>query len=84
MVEPLVPIDGRNYIGIAGTGEFLLEVKNQYDVAFIPKVSIRLSQGETKYVEIPQQNRNDQIMVISITDYTQDVYIEDIFIVYRE
>jgi hypothetical protein len=79
-VEPPVSIEGRSYIGIKGKGEFLIEVKNMSDRAFIPKVRVRLSPGRVVYVDIPSSNRNDAIMVIAITDYTQDVYIEDIFI----
>jgi len=80
MVEPSVPIEGRNYIGIKGKGEFLLEVKNQYDKPFISKPRLKLSPGNVVYVPIPDENRNDKIMTIAITDYTQDVTIEDIFI----
>jgi len=78
-VEPPVPIDGRSYIGVRGEGEFLLEVKDTSDSAFIPKVPIKLSPGKTTYVDIPPNKRNARIMAIAITDYTHDVDIEDIF-----
>ena len=80
MVEPKVSIGGRSYIGVRGKGEFRLEVKDSADIALIRKVHIKLSPGETAFVEIPQNKRFSHIMVIAITDYTQDVYVEDIFL----
>ncbi len=44
------------------------------------EVRVRLSPGQVAYVDIPSNNRNDKIMVIAITDYIEDVYIEDIFL----